>query len=136
MDTTFMEYTAEDLIAHKLQRAGILISKPKFDTEGADLLALTKVSDGARFCRIQCKGRSLKQSQSSSIDIPEKYVTSSFIVFLFIEDGISENSHLFCFFSEEIQSWHLNDEKKFIVSFTKNNFAEKFKDIVLQFWFL
>lgn len=34
MDTTLMEYTAEDLIAHKLQRAGILISKPKFDREG------------------------------------------------------------------------------------------------------
>lgn len=74
MDTTLMEYTAEDLIAHKLQRAGILISKPKFDREGTDLIALMEVKGGAIFCRIQCKGRSLIKSESSSIKIPQKYV--------------------------------------------------------------
>ena len=73
MDTTHMEYTSEDLISHKLQRSGILISKPKFDREGTDLIALMQVKDGTRFCRIQCKGRSLVNSSSSSIEIPKEY---------------------------------------------------------------
>ncbi len=55
MDTTLMEYTAEDLIAHKLQRAGILISKPKFDREGTDLIALMVVKGGAAFVGFNVK---------------------------------------------------------------------------------
>ncbi|HEY5866461.1 MAG TPA: hypothetical protein VI542_13090, partial [Candidatus Tectomicrobia bacterium] len=82
MDTTVMEYTAEDLITHKLLRAKIFVAKPKFDLEGADLLALLNVSDGAKFCRIQCKGRSLVHSPTSQVEIPKGYVTGGFIVFL------------------------------------------------------
>ena len=50
MDPSVMEYTAEDLIAHKLTRSGFLVAKPRFDQEGADLLAFLKVKDGAKFC--------------------------------------------------------------------------------------
>jgi hypothetical protein len=31
MDTAKIEYTAEDLIAHYLQKNGLLVAKPKFD---------------------------------------------------------------------------------------------------------
>lgn len=47
MDTTHIAYTAEDLIAHKLQRYGLLVAKPKFDQSGTDLIALDEVKDGA-----------------------------------------------------------------------------------------
>lgn len=80
-DTTVMEYTAEDLIAHKLQRANILVAKPKFDQDGADLLALLHVKDNAKFCRIQCKGRSLGK-YGASVEIPTKYVSDGFVLFL------------------------------------------------------
>jgi hypothetical protein len=107
MDTTVMEYTAEDLIAHKLQRRRILVAKPKFDREGADLLALLGVSDGAKFCRIQCKGRSLVGSSGSSVEVPKKYVTDGFILFLFVETGQADLTHLYCFFGRDIRShWH------------------------------
>src|SRR5215208_4474005 len=107
MDTTVMEYTAEDLIAHKLQRSGILIAKPKFDQEGTDLLALLTVSAGAKFCQIQCKGRSLVNSSNSSVDIPKKYADDRFILFLFVETGQENLTHLYCFFGREIRNyWH------------------------------
>jgi len=127
MDTTLMEKTAEDLIAYKLQRAGILVSKPKFDQEGADLLALMEVKDGAKFCRIQCKGRALINSLNSSIKIPKKYVTDSFVVFLFVEDGNEESNHLFAFFSDDIQEWNLNSNDEFVLSLTKSKFQESLK---------
>lgn len=78
MDTTKLEYTAEDLIAHTLQRSGILIAKPKFDREGAGLLAFAELADGVKFCRIQCKGRTLIDS-NSSIKIPTFYVSPSLV---------------------------------------------------------
>jgi hypothetical protein len=105
MDTTQMEYTAEDLIAHKLQRAEILVAKPKFDTEGADLLGFLCVSDGAKFCRIQCKGRSLLHSKQAAIDIPKIYVTDGFLCFLFVETNQKEQTNLFCFLGKEIRYW-------------------------------
>jgi hypothetical protein len=97
MDTSVMEYTAEDLIAHKLQRGGLLVAKPKFDQEGADLLALLDVADGAKFCRIQCKGRSFGGSPHSSVVVPMRYVTDAFVLFLFIETGELKRTHLYCF---------------------------------------
>ncbi|MBC7818893.1 MAG: hypothetical protein IAG10_18555 [Planctomycetaceae bacterium] len=98
-----MEYTAEDLIAHKLQRSGILVAKPKFDQAGADLIGLLHVDDGARFCRIQCKGRSLLHSPNSFVDVFADYVSNAFILFLFVETGDSETTNLFAFFGSEIK---------------------------------
>jgi hypothetical protein len=121
MDNTVMEYTAEDLIAHKLQRSGILVAKPKFDQEGADLLGLLGVEDGARFCRIQCKGRSLYKSSQSSVDVFKKYVTDGFLLFLFVETGDKEETHLFCFLGKQIRElWSLSsDSKKYVLSLSK-----------------
>jgi hypothetical protein len=106
-DTTVMEYTAEDLISHKLLRSGILIAKPKFDQNGADLLGLLEVTDGARFCRIQCKGRSLLRSSSSSVEVFKEYVSNAFILFLFVETEDSNATNLFTFFGDEIkETWN------------------------------
>lgn len=116
-----MEYTAEDLISHKLQRSGILISKPKFDREGTDLIALMQVKDGTRFCRIQCKGRSLVNSSSSSIKIPKEYVEGAFVTFLYVDDGNENNTHLFAFFVDEMRKWKENNDK-YVLNFTKTNF--------------
>ena len=85
MSSSSLEHIAEDFIAHVLQRNHILVAKPKFDHNGTDLIALLDVADGAKFCRIQCKGRSLINCKRSHIDIPEGYVTDAFVVILFVE---------------------------------------------------
>ena len=132
MDTTLMEYTAEDLIAHKLQRSGILVAKPKFDREGTDLIGLKEVNDGARFCRIQCKGRSLINSSSSSVKIPIQYAaTNSFILFIFIEDG-SNDTHLYIFFKKDLDKWPTNDKNELFINFTAKNFQEKFEKFIFS----
>ena len=113
MDNSILEYTAEDLIAHKLQRSGILVAKPKFDNIGADLLAFLAVSDGAKFCRIQCKGRTVRNTAESSVNVPCDYVTDGFVLFLFVETGNKDTTLLYCFLANDItEYWKLTKDKK------------------------
>jgi hypothetical protein len=124
MDTTHIEYTAEDLIAHKLQRGGLLVAKPKFDRDGTDLIALMEVADGAKFCRIQCKGRTLIKSKSSNVEIPEEYVKGAFWIFLYVDIG-DDDPHIFCFSVKEIKdncelkTYKKSHKKYYYLSFTK-----------------
>lgn len=112
MDTIYLEYISEDFIAHKLQRGGLLVAKPKFDRDGADLIALMEVADGAKFGRIQCKGRTLISSNNSNVTIPKEYVKGAFFVFLYVDIGDSE-PYIFCFSAEEIiRYWKLKTEQK------------------------
>lgn len=121
MDTTHLEYVAEDLISHKLQQAGLLVAKPKFDKEGTDLLAFAEMSDGVKFCRIQCKGRTIKKS-SSNIKIPEEYVTCGFVVFLYVEANNNE-SDLFCFIESDIKTWNKNSNNEYQLSLSRGTYA-------------
>lgn len=132
MSTSSLEHIAEDLIAHALQRNKILVAKPKFDHDGADLFALLDVSDGAKFCRIQCKGRSLLSSAKSQIEIPVKYVTDAFIVILFIEDKQILEQNLFCFFGTQIRKWKKSKKNKYTLYFSKSNYREKLKNNVFS----
>jgi len=115
MDTAKLGHTAEDLIASQLQRADILVAKPKFDRDGADLLGLLNVNDGARFCRIQCKGRTIGNSGSNNVTISPKYVSNAFVVCLFVETGDTDTTNLFVFFGSEIEDengpWTLGKKK-------------------------
>ena len=130
MDTTHIAYTAEDLISHKLQRSELLVAKPKFDREGADLLVFMDVGAGAKFCRIQCKGRSLVNLLSSNVVIPKSYVTGAFILFLFVDDGNKRETNLFCFFSSDIEKrWKLKTFRNpardyYYLSFSKPTFND------------
>lgn len=103
MDTTTFAYVAEDRIAYELQRGGIFVAKPRFDFGGADLLGMLKVGDDAKFCRIQCKGRSVRSGRSQIV-IPSEYVTPGFVLFLYVE-AEDEANHLYCFFESEIRAW-------------------------------
>lgn len=124
-----MEMIAEDLISHFLQRNGVLVAKPKFDNEGGDLLAMLTVEDGARFCRIQSKGRSLfDKSTTRSITIPTSYVTESYVVMIYIDDGKFEKTHLYCCFSDDLRKepWVEKDNgKRLLMSLTGANFEER-----------
>jgi hypothetical protein len=112
MDTSVMEYTAEDLIAHKLLRSSILVAKPKFDQQGADLLAFLAVNDGARFCRIQCKGRSLISSSTAQVEVNKEWVTSAFVVFVFVETGQTDETYLYCFTADDIHTiWNASGDR-------------------------
>ena len=128
MDTTHIAYTAEDLISHKLQKAGLLVAKPKFDRDGADLLILMNVHEGTKFGRVQCKGRTLINSDSSNVDVFKSYVTDAFVLFLYINDGNESVPNLFCFLPNEIkETWRLktfSDSSKdfYRLSFSKSTY--------------
>jgi hypothetical protein len=127
MDTTHIANIAEDLISHKLQLSGLLVAKPKFDRDGADLLAFMTVDNGAKFCRIQCKCRSLIKS-NASVDVYESYVTDGFILLLFVNDGNEGSSNLFCFLPNDIKrKWKLKTYESskrnlYRLSFSKSSF--------------
>jgi len=131
MSTSSLEHIAEDLISHALQRQGVLVAKPKFDHDGADLLALLDISDGAKFCRIQCKGRSLTSTTKSHIEIPARYVTDAFIVILYIEDGEIAEQNLFCFFGKQIREWpHYKKKDVYTLSFSKLAYRKNLESYV------
>ena len=134
MDTTKIEYTAEDLISNKLQRNDILVAKPKFDREGTDLLAFTKIGDGVKFCRIQCKGRSIIKN-NSQVKIPQSYVTSGFILFLFVETVDPNQSNIYCFFESDIREglqWKLTSKNEYYLYISKDIFVNKFRDKIFD----
>jgi hypothetical protein len=127
MHSSAFEYTAEDLIAHKLQRQGILVAKPRFDIEGADLLAILQVRDGARFARVQCKGRTLLQGSRSEIAVRKQYVTPGFVVFLFIETQDLERTYLYCFFQNDIIHLFKPRNEELTLSLKASAFASELK---------
>lgn len=129
MDTSILEYTAEDLIAHKLQRAGILVAKPRFDQGGADLLAILQVRDGARFARVQCKGRTLLTDGRSEVVIKERYVSAGFVLFLFVETGQSNCTHLYCFFATDIRSRFHQRNDELVLTLRYNRFDDELRDL-------
>ncbi len=54
----------------RLLSSRIITARPDVDINGADLLAIMKVLDGAKFARIQCKGRTLRDLKASArIDV-------------------------------------------------------------------
>ncbi|MGO9116935.1 MAG: hypothetical protein ACLQPD_04915 [Desulfomonilaceae bacterium] len=122
-DTKVLELIAENFVSHILNRHGILVAKPHFDQEGADLLGMCQVGQAAHFCRIQAKGRSLLNDYNH-ITIPKKYVDSDFVVFLFIEDGVLTDSNLFCFFEDDIKNW-TEDEKNYVLNLKRTNFTNE-----------
>lgn len=134
IDTSIKEYTAEDFITYTLQRFGIYIAKPKFDVNGTDLFAMLNFSSETgnvfKYCRIQCKYRSLTGKGKNLVSIPESYVNHDFIVFLYIEDGNFVINRLYCFFWEDIKSnsspWKLQDGQ-FNLSLNIRNFE---KDLI------
>ena len=103
MDTSHLANIAEDLVAHKLQQAGMFVAKPKCDVKGTDLLVFAQIDDGVKFCRIQCKGRTLEK-RSARITIDPNYVSHGFVVLLYL-DKTSYDDDLYCFFEPQIRTW-------------------------------
>jgi len=122
-DTSILENIAEDKISFELQKYDLLVAKPKSDRSGTDLLVFAEIADSVKFCRIQCKGRSLEYSSKSHIEIPKKYVTDGFLVFLYIY--FSYNSEeLYVFLPTDIRQWKNNNEK-YRLDFSRANAREK-----------
>lgn len=124
MDTSVLEHIAELKIAHELQKHNILIAKPYFDQNGTDLLAFSKMEDGVKFCRIQCKGRTVIKDGKNGIEIPKDYVTGGFIVFLYVDFG-DFTDQLYMFHASEIEKWNLSPENKYTLSLSGSNLKKK-----------
>ena len=117
-----LEEIAEARITSELHRAGFLVAKPKPDKMGTDLLAFVEMTDGVKFCRIQCKGRSVANS-GSSLEIAKDYVSEAFIVILYIEN--QPDGELYCFFQSDIEQWNLNKKSnEYTYSIPKKSYRE------------
>lgn len=85
VDIQKMAKIAEDRISKELLSSHIITAKPAVDINGADLLAIMAVENGAKFARIQCKGRSLPNPKSSNhVYIPKSYVRGTYTCFVYI----------------------------------------------------
>jgi len=124
-DADFLDKEAEYRIASELLRYGIIVATPLVDKLGADLFAMLRVNDGARFIRIQSKGRSLEKSKSCHIEIPKDYVTESFVCFLYIRPPSQLDVALSIFFYDDISSWTLNQKGEYTFSFSAGSYQKK-----------
>lgn len=124
-DSDYLENEAEYRVASELLRFGIIVAKPLIDKLGGDLLALLSVSDGARFIRIQSKGRSLENSKSCQIEIPKEYVSESFVCFLYLRTPTLSEIKLSIFFSDEIGTWNQNKKNELSFSVSVGSYMEK-----------
>lgn len=120
-----LEKEAENRIASELARCGILVAKPYFDKDGGDLLAMLSVKDGARFIKVQCKGRSIERSKSCQVKIPEKYVTKDFVLFLYLRSPTPPGLFLYIFFEDDIASWKRNIRGQYVLSVSRSTCFEK-----------
>lgn len=94
----------------------IITATPDVDINGADLLAIMRVQDGAKFARIQCKGRTLANPKATNkIEIEKSYVTGTFTLLLYLHCPYDSTEHLFCFFAYDIKGcghlWRTTDNK-------------------------
>ncbi len=149
-----MAKIAEDRVSAQLLSSDIITAKPTVDINGADLLAIMTVQDGAKFARLQCKGRSLLTPQSSNRVvppslrsgrtrssrpiplrgtaqlriIPESYVSGTFTCFVYIQEGPEMREHLLCFFAFDIkQRWQFSEEKReYYLSLYGKTFQKKY----------
>jgi hypothetical protein len=103
MDTKNLEEVAENFISGELQRAGLLVAKPKFDQKGTDLLVFAEMQDEVKFCRVQCKGRRFGADGRTQIVIPSEYVTNGFLLILYLDAGEWHGNYYFL--ASEIQQW-------------------------------
>jgi len=131
---TLKSQRTDKIALHKV--SGFLLSReiitasPEVDMNGADLLAIIKVQDGAKFARIQCKGRTLTSLKSkTSIKIKKSYVTGTFTLLLYVHCPYDSTEHLFCFFAHDIKGrqelWKITDSE-YRLSLYGKTFGEKF----------
>lgn len=124
MKNSLLEHIAEARVSYELHRAGFLVAKPKPDLTGTDLLVFSEMQDGVKFCRIQCKGRSLVSSPKSNIKIPRRYVSNGSIAILYLQISQNEN-RMYCFFPSDICQWHLTSKNRYQLSLSRSNVREK-----------
>ena len=112
-DNKPMEMIAEHLIAHFLQRHKFRVTKPYFDQDAGDLFAMTD-EGGDRFCRIQCKGRTVRPGKDggNTVEIACSHVKDQMIVVLYVDDGSFDAFHLFVFFKNDVEAWKKGKSKK------------------------
>lgn len=128
MDNKPLEVQAESLIQHTLLKFGFYVTKPLFDTEGADLLIVKDISNKITpFVKVQCKGRKIKNS--SNIKITIKYVNANFILFLYIENDDTREDAIYVLFEDDIKKWKIN-QNNFVLTIAKNFIKQSyFKNI-------
>lgn len=102
-DTSHLSHVAEDLITHHLQRSGLLVAKPKNDQLETDLLVFGQIADGVKFCRIQCKGRTVSKTGAKMV-IPAFHVTPGYVLFMYLS-STPQDGGLYCYFATDIRAW-------------------------------
>lgn len=120
VDTSHLAHIAEDLITHHLQRSGLLVAKPKNDQLGTDLLVFDQIADGVKFCRVQCKGRTVSK-RSTKITIPEQHVTGGYLLLAYLIEATDEGC-LYFFLPTTIKTWPKNKKGEYTL-----NIGRKFK---------
>lgn len=117
------EFMAEQYISSELLKYDIKTSKPYFDENGTDLLIIDQVNRSeTAILRVQSKGRRYAKSKSSNVTIPQNYVSTNFLLGLYVVDEHYQ-SDLYIFFEEDLKTWSINPSGEFYMTISAANLA-------------
>lgn len=80
-DTKPQELIGEYHASSIMMSNGIIIAKPNADRKGTDLLGFLEIDDHVKFCRIQCKFRTLRKKKTQIKILPD-YISNAFVLTL------------------------------------------------------
>lgn len=108
------EFMAEQYISSELLKYDIKTSKPYFDENGTDLLIIDQVNRSeTAILRVQSKGRRYAKSKSSNVTIPQNYVSTNFLLGLYVVDEHYQ-SDLYIFFEEDLKNLEHQSERRIL----------------------
>lgn len=128
MDNKPLELEALNYVESKVASYGYSYADPNFDKDGGDFLILREMSDTSlKVLRCQSKGRTLHRS-NSNICIPEKYIRSSFLVFVYLRPLNPDDVKVYLYTGDDIKSkwkkgagcYRLDIDKEFLYNKENN----------------
>ena len=111
-DTSELEKEAEQYIAALLASYDVIPAKPCCDKEGGDLLAFLGLEKGAKFIRVQSKGRTLCGKKQTNVRVPEAYITPDFVLFLYLRTTKEGLGTPYVFFKDDMFRWSQTRPKR------------------------
>lgn len=127
-DTKPLADEAVNYVCHVLAKQNLRYVEPNYDTDGGDVFITHSVNRVTlKYLKAQIKGRNIT-SNNSNVRIHKEYVTSNFVLFLYLKVDEDDSDYLYCFFEKDVLEWQIKDEYYYLnipsQTIKKNNFND------------
>lgn len=126
-DNKPLELEALNHICGKIGKINLKYAHPNYDQNGGDIIIQKDIDENTfKYINAQFKGRNIS-SKNSSIVIKKSYVKDNFVLFVYLKIENDLNDYLYCFFSDDIINWNLN-QNNYRLDISKHTIRDKTLD--------